>query len=228
MVLTANEASGFRDYGGLSRTAGGMDFFADWDLEEEQQEVEEVVTFLANGTLPALLSYPSTSAVRSRADQAIFRGDVPLDMIWDGQGLSKYRDKESANPLADVTESLWRRASSAGAKMALQRKAFGIADDIYAAGLLVAYLAFIPFCEVGSIDGPALQKLLERTFRLDIAAARDYCAADDRWKDAVEFLDLGQGAGWNLLQAMLNPDYRQRPTAEAVMKHPFLTGEVLV
>jgi hypothetical protein len=30
-----------------------------------------------------------------------------------------------------------------------------------------------------------------------------------------------------LLQAMLNPDYRQRPTVEAVLSHRFLTGAVL-
>jgi len=30
-----------------------------------------------------------------------------------------------------------------------------------------------------------------------------------------------------LLQAMLNPNYRQRPTVEAVLSHRFLTGVVL-
>jgi hypothetical protein len=30
-----------------------------------------------------------------------------------------------------------------------------------------------------------------------------------------------------LLLAMLNPDYRQRPTVEAVSSHRFLTGAVL-
>jgi hypothetical protein len=29
------------------------------------------------------------------------------------------------------------------------------------------------------------------------------------------------------LQAMLNPDYQQRPTVEAVLSHRFLTGAVL-
>jgi hypothetical protein len=40
-------------------------------------------------------------------------------------------------------------------------------------------------------------------------------------------LDLDDGAGWQLLQAMLNPDYQQRPTIEAVLSHRFLTGAVL-
>jgi hypothetical protein len=33
----------------------------------------------------------------------------------------------------------------------------GVADDIYAAGLLVAYMAPMPFCQPGSIDGPTIQ-----------------------------------------------------------------------
>jgi hypothetical protein len=73
----------------------------------------------------------------------------------------------------------------------------------YAGGLLLAYMVFVPFCEMGSIDGPSLQRLLETTFRLDISAAREYCEADDRWVEAVRFLDLDDGAGWQLLQVGL-------------------------
>lgn len=93
-----------------------------------------------------------------------------------------------------------------------------------------------------------------------------YCQADDRLLEAVKFLDLGNGAGWELLQvdltsettvistlvlqgcpivlwlpicgnlsshmilleqAMLNRDYRQRPIAEAILNHPFMTGNLL-
>ncbi len=32
-----------------------------------------------------------------------------------------------------------------------------ISDDIFTAGLLLAYLCFLPFAEPGSIDGPSLQ-----------------------------------------------------------------------
>lgn len=39
----------------------------------------------------------------------------------------------------------------------MERRNFGIADDIYAAGLLLAYMCFLPFCEPGSVDGPSLQ-----------------------------------------------------------------------
>ncbi|PNX66330.1 ATP binding protein, partial [Trifolium pratense] len=42
---------------------------------------------------------------------------------------------------------------------------------------------------------------------------------NDSLVNAIEFLDLGDGAGWELLQAMLNADFRKRPTAEAVLNH---------
>ncbi|CAN0854434.1 hypothetical protein LINGRAHAP2_LOCUS5921 [Linum grandiflorum] len=121
-----------------------------------------------------------------------------------------------------LSEGLWRRATAAGAYSTLEKRAFGIADDIYAAGLLLAYLAFVPFSEAGIVDSLSLQRLLENTFRLDLEATREYCLADDRLEEAVKFLDIGDQSGWKLLEAMLNPDFRQRPTAEAVLNHSFL------
>ncbi|XP_019081781.1 uncharacterized protein LOC100264883 isoform X2 [Vitis vinifera] len=126
-----------------------------------------------------------------------------------------------------LADGLWRRASAAGAFTPMEKRAFGISDDIYEAGLLFAYLAFVPFCEAGIMDSLSLQRLLESTFRLDLKAMREYCLADDSLLEAVRFLDLGDGAGWELLQAMLNPDFRKRPIAEAVLNHRFMTGAVL-
>ncbi|KAH9530777.1 hypothetical protein CY35_19G002700 [Sphagnum magellanicum] len=163
------------------------------------------------------------------SDQAILGGST-IEEMWERRTSvlgSEARDSTLDRTVSALSEGLWRRAAMAGARMAMERKAFGIADDIYAGGLLLAYMVFVPFCEMGSIDGPSLQRLLETTFRLDISAAREYCEADDRWVEAVRFLDLDDGAGWQLLQAMLNPDYRQRPTVEAVLSHRFLTGAVL-
>ena len=65
-------------------------------------------------------------------------------------------------------------------------------------------------------------RLFESTFRLDVKAAREYCEADERWLGAVAFLDNDGGAGWDLLGAMLCPQWRQRPTAESCLNHPFL------
>lgn len=58
----------------------------------------------------------------------------------------------------ELAEELWRRAEQGGALTTSERRSFGIADDIYAAGLLLAYMAFVPFCQPGSIDGPSLQR----------------------------------------------------------------------
>ena len=57
-----------------------------------------------------------------------------------------------------LADSLWSRARQGGAVTEIERRNFGVADDIYAAGLLLAFLAFVPFCEPGSIDGPSLQR----------------------------------------------------------------------
>ncbi|KAH8931045.1 hypothetical protein BDL97_19G001600 [Sphagnum fallax] len=163
------------------------------------------------------------------SDQAILGGST-IEEMWEQQTSvlgSEARDSTLDRTVSALSEGLWRRAAMAGARMAMERKAFGIADDIYAGGLFLAYMVFVPFCEMGSIDGPSLQRLLETTFQLDISAAREYCEADDRWVEAVRFLDLDDGAGWQLLQAMLNPDYRQRPTVEAVLSHRFFTSAVL-
>uniref|UniRef100_A0A7N0TSY9 Protein kinase domain-containing protein n=1 Tax=Kalanchoe fedtschenkoi TaxID=63787 RepID=A0A7N0TSY9_KALFE len=123
-----------------------------------------------------------------------------------------------------LSEALWRRANNAGVYSPMEKRDFGVADDIYEAGLLFAFLAFVPFCEAGVMDGLSLQRLLENTFRLDLEAMREYCSADDKLADAVNFLDLGDGAGWELLQAMLNPDFRKRPTARAALKHRWFSS----
>lgn len=55
--------------------------------------------------------------------------------------------------------------------------------------------------------------------------ARDFCEADERWAGAVAFLDANGRAGWGLLGAMLNSEWRRRPTAESCLNHPFLKEE---
>lgn len=72
----------------------------------------------------------------------------------------------------DFSEQLWRRARQAGAVEREERREFGIADDMYQAGLLSAYLVLVPLCPPGSVDGAAVQRLFEVTFRLDFEAIR--------------------------------------------------------
>ena len=68
------------------------------------------------------------------------------------------------------------------------------------------------------------RRLFERTFHVDVLSARDFCEADDRWAKAVQFLDADGKAGWELLAAMLNSNWRLRPTAESCLVHRFLTS----
>lgn len=154
------------------------------------------------------------------SDSALY-GGLTLGEIWDGAS------KTRSDPVKELSAALWARARQEGAYSELERRNFGFADDVYAAGLLMAFMAFVPLCPPGSVDGPSLQRLLESTFRLDIEAFRDYADADERWQKAVAFLDTGGGAGWDLLTAMLNPDWRRRPTAESCLNHPFMRGQPL-
>lgn len=67
-------------------------------------------------------------------------------------------------------------------------------------------------------------RLFENTFQLDVLSARDFCEADDRWAKAVQYLDADRKAGWELLAAMLNPNWRLRPTAQSCLVHRFLAS----
>ena len=67
-------------------------------------------------------------------------------------------------------------------------------------------------------------RLFENTFQLDVLSARDFCEADDRWTKAVQFLDADGRAGWELLAAMLNSNWRLRPTAQSCLVHRFLSS----
>ncbi|CAI0383923.1 unnamed protein product [Linum tenue] len=159
-----------------------------------------------------------------------------------------------------LSESLWRRATAAGAFTALEKRAFGIADDIcfcidmqqvcfwhtwrsFHSVKQVSWIAFLCRYKNSCVLSSSLthhlgscsfvdpficpQRLLENTFKLDLEATREYCLADDRLEEAVKFLDIGNRSGWELLQAMLNPDFRQRPTAKAVLNHSFMSGSLL-
>lgn len=93
-------------------------------------------------------------------------GGSTLAELWEGSASA-----ESTGP-SEIAEALWSRARVMGASTALERRAFGKADDVYAAGLLVLYLCFVPFANPGDIDGAQLQRLVESTFRLDMEAFR--------------------------------------------------------
>ncbi|XAR52078.1 Non-specific serine/threonine protein kinase [Bertholletia excelsa] len=217
------------------RTLGENKFWNHFELEQGIKRRRYFIVKLLHGALCGLAYMHDNN----RLHQSLGPASVVLNTVVEREAdylAPQLRDlafsvdirySQLDEDSGSFSEGLWRRASAAGAFTPLEKRAFGIADDIYAAGLLFAYLAFIPFCESGIMDSLSLQRLLESTFRLDLEATREYCLADDRLLGAVKFLDLGDGAGWELLQAMLNPDFRKRPIAEAVLNHRFMTGSVL-
>uniref|UniRef100_A0A804NUR4 Protein kinase domain-containing protein n=3 Tax=Zea mays TaxID=4577 RepID=A0A804NUR4_MAIZE len=217
----------------LKEKSGGTPFWNPFDRAYKLELRRYFVLKLLNGAMSGLVHMHN----HDRLHQSLGPSSVILNTALDKEGrylVPRLRDLAfsvdigySSIGAGVLSDGLWRRASAAGASTPLEKRAFGIADDIYGAGLLLAYMSFIPFCKAGVMDGISLQRLLESTFRLDIYAAREYCLADDQLSEAVSFLDLGDGAGWELLQAMLNPDYRKRPIAEAVLNHRFITGAVL-
>ena len=62
------------------------------------------------------------------------------------------------SPRKALAEPLWSRAEAAGASSSREQRNFAIAEDILAAGLLVAHLAFVPFCLPGSIEHGTIQR----------------------------------------------------------------------
>ncbi|GMH41662.1 hypothetical protein BSKO_09572 [Bryopsis sp. KO-2023] len=160
-----------------------------------------------------------------------FSVDVSNEALYGGGTLAEIWDMSTANktvtekPGSFLTDGLWKRARDRGAWSTPERREFGFADDVYSAGLLFLYMVFVSLCEPGSVDGPTIQRLVEGTFRSDVREFREYCREEENWSLAVRFLDAGEGSGWALLEAMLNPEWRGRPSAAACLSHPFLTGE---
>lgn len=52
--------------------------------------------------------------------------------------------------------------------------------------------------------------------------ARDYCLEEPRLVEAVQFLDMREGAGWSLLRAMVSGT----PAAQ-LLDHPFVLADEL-
>ncbi|GFQ03367.1 hypothetical protein PHJA_002480500 [Phtheirospermum japonicum] len=217
------------------RDLGGQKFWNPFEKDETIKRRRYYVTKLLQGAIGGLAYMHGNDILH----QSLGPSSVILNTIVEKDAtylVPRLRDlafsvdirySELDGSSKALSEGLWRRASAAGAYTPMEKRAFGVADDIYEAGLLFAYVSFVPFCEPGVMDSLSLRRLLENTFQLDVQAMREYSLADDRLLEAVKFLDIANGAGWELLQAMLNRDFRQRPIAEAVLNHRFMAGAFL-
>ena len=90
--------------------------------------------------------------------------------------------------------------------------------DLRAAAVVIAELVFSALASGGPSDrtsAAAMERLFERVFGLDVKQAREYCAEEPDWGNAVEFWDYRdrQGDGWSVLADM----WRGEATAEELL-----------
>ncbi|XP_058086807.1 uncharacterized protein LOC131233942 isoform X2 [Magnolia sinica] len=147
------------------RALGEQNFWNPFDWEQKVKRRRFFVIKLLRGAISGLAYMHD----HDRLHQSLGPASVNLNTIAEREAtylIPRLRDLAfsvdirysslEAGP-GVLSEGLWRRASAAGAFTPLEKRSFGIADDIYEAGLLFAYLAFVPFCEAGAMDGLSLQ-----------------------------------------------------------------------
>lgn len=121
---------------------------------------------------------------------------------------------------------LWTQARISGAWTEYDRRNYGVADDLSSMGLLFLFAIVTAFSAEGSIDHPRFYRLVHTTFESDLEKFREYCLEDDAFHDAIEFLDMEGKAGWELLQALVQSDWKSRPMASSCLNHAFLNGSL--
>ena len=136
---------------------------------------------------------------------------------------------------AEAARDLFGRAAQAGAETAEQRRNYAFSEDVRALGLSFALLALGGFSAPGSMDIPQLDRMMVAVVgdgSGDSAEAlREYVLADGRFSRAAQALDgrprdaSVEDSGWGLLAAMCRSDWRARPAAASILRHPFISGE---
>ncbi|QDZ19229.1 protein kinase domain-containing protein [Chloropicon primus] len=146
--------------------------------------------------------------------EANLRGGGTLAELWEagrddaGEGMNVRKQREM---------DLWRRSEESGCESYFQKKNFGIADDIYEMGLVLLYVILKSFSPEGTpLDMATLRRYVDVTFSGSIKGEmRDFIRADEQYQEAVEWLDSFDG--WGLIEAMVNPGWKSRPTAESCL-----------
>jgi len=154
--------------------------------------------------------------------ESSLRGGGTLEEIWD-QSQRASPSGGKVNIRDDHEKALWKQAEEEGCGTFLQKKNFGIADDVKQMGLVALFVCLKSFSgpSQSQFDFPTLKRYVEVTFSGDVRDEfRDYMGADPQYAEVVEWLD--EFEGWELFQAMVQRDWKQRPTAESCLLHPFL------
>lgn len=68
------------------------------------------------------------------------------------------------------------------------------------------------------MTGAGFQRLLLEVFNKDIDGFKQYCMDVEEWAEAIEFLNEVDGAGWDLLDMLLQGS----SSCENLLESPFL------
>eukprot|EP01026_Neomeris_dumetosa_P011371 TRINITY_DN1408_c1_g2_i3.p1 TRINITY_DN1408_c1_g2~~TRINITY_DN1408_c1_g2_i3.p1 ORF type:complete len:362 (+),score=48.19 TRINITY_DN1408_c1_g2_i3:244-1329(+) len=95
--------------------------------------------------------------------------------------------------------------------------------DMYSVGMILLQMVFPPLRNDSVLI--AFRRKLE-DFDFDIQKWREFMAKKSSrdYKEGFELLDMYDGAGWDLLCELLQPEPEDRPSAAAAMNHRFVTG----
>mmetsp|Transcript_36698 Transcript_36698/g.77437 ORF Transcript_36698/g.77437 Transcript_36698/m.77437 type:complete len:135 (+) Transcript_36698:1-405(+) len=87
---------------------------------------------------------------------------------------------------------------------------FAKAEDLNALGFGFLAMLFTTLAEPATLSAPlpptdddSWQRLFSEIFEKDMDQFREYCSNEDVWDGVVELLDEEDGAGWDLLGALL-------------------------
>ncbi|KAK9815061.1 hypothetical protein WJX73_006220 [Symbiochloris irregularis] len=117
------------------------------------------------------------------------------------------RQYSSVDPQADEHWPLFPAPLSVGMD---SPSALGTREDLQALGLVVLELVFAALAEGKGATASALQRLLVDVFASDITAFRKYCLNESDWTIPCVLLDEFNGAGWQLVQDLMQGTRRAR------------------
>ena len=132
--------------------------------------------------------------------------------------LSDFGFSMSQTSIAVDDPDFATRARAFGLNFASEPKAtvqmvnFAMAEDMHALGFVILALLLSSLADLYSIDEPipptdedSLQRLLGEIFDKDVKEQfREYVLNEECWLNLVRLLDEQNGAGWNVLDALLN------------------------
>ncbi|GAQ79448.1 hypothetical protein KFL_000300460 [Klebsormidium nitens] len=193
------------DFPGIEQPPNVVDFFR---RGAAQERLTRFVKAVIRGAVEAM----AFCHVRGVVHNAI-AGSCFLLSTYEAKDWDKVRVKLSnfgfASDLSMGIESLDKEIQemcrSLGADSPMAIASMCRQHDIRMLGLAIAEFVF---STLGKSEVPAnaasIQRLWDGVYELNIEAIRNYYLEDEDFKDVVDFLDVGEKAGWELLELLLS------------------------